>query len=143
MNVNYGDKCPNHDWVTITEKDRHHCDNCRGLVYRHKEGVECRYSEKPTTPPKYSVGQEKWRLEYGYIPDKSKIRLVGWDGFEHTYTFARERHSYKESEVFDARIQAEERHIQNEAKQLIREIESFKERYNCLPVTNIKLLKDE
>lgn len=140
----YGGQCPAYDCWKVEGDEGITCKYCDGCVSMDDVGVECSYSPKPTTIPKYKKGDVLWKCFLHEYYEKAEVRKVEYDGkFQWTYTFRRERHSYKEKDVFKTSRDVEEYLLRKHFDSLYKEMIKYKEKYKVLPSIDTKLFNDK
>lgn len=139
----YGEKCPAYDSWSVDGNKGYNCKYCDGFISMDDDGVECSYSPKPTTIPKYKKGDVLWKCYCHESYEMAEVRKVEYDGkFQWTYTFGRERHSYKEKDVFKTSRDVDEYLLRKHFGSLYKEMIEYKEKYKVLPSIDTKLLND-
>ena len=136
MQIFFGEQCPCYSWVKAS--NGHPCERCRGCEAFYPDSVECRYSKDvPVGEPKYAIGQELYYMEMGDFITHDKVRKIGWDGFEWTYTLGRQRHTREEHTVYGSRQDADMALIQHKASILKSHLEDYSKRYN-VPLSDLQ-----
>lgn len=140
----YGGQCPAYDCWKVKGDEGYTCKYCDGCVSMDDGGVECSYSPKPTTIPKYKKGDVLYKCFHHECYEQSEVREVKYDGkFQWLYTFERERYPYKEREVFKTEKEVEEYLLKKHFYSLYEEMVKYKEKYKVLPSIDAKLLNDK
>lgn len=140
MRVDFDTTCPAYNWVNAGDT----CKYCKGKVQMYDGYTDCKFSSAPNREPKYKVGDYAYRLMYGTITNKERIRKVEWDGkFTWRYVFGRERYGYDEEDIYDTRKECEKVFITKKAKELKDILDEYQKRYNEIPFDPIKLIENE